>query len=285
MKTPLPIPAGWYALGPEAGLHAGQARTQRFCGRTVQVSREPEGQVRVTEGARDLPMLVRGGMLMAWFHPDDAHPAWEIGALDDGGWSSPSFVRQELRMHPLHVMRDLADLVHFETVHRYKDIDVRQPLVAHGPRLETAIAFGWDTGLPGVERGLPASFESRVEGPGYQLTEVLVPAGQWVSRHLVLPTPLGDGRCALHLAVSVRLTGVLGLLEASLGGWAMRPLRGLIHAFVARMFVRDIARDAGMWVNLEPVLEVGPPEDPHFAVFQKWQQQFLPSLPVARAAG
>lgn len=279
MSTPLPIPAGWYALGPEAELPA-QARTQRFCGRQLQVWRDPEGQPRVSEGDRPVPLLVRGGMLLAWYHPQDASPDWEIEPLDGEGWTSPTPTRQELRLHPLHVMRDLADLIHFETVHRYKDIRVRQPLTPDGPRLETAIAFGWDTGLPGVKRGLPASFDARVEGPGYQLTQVLVPAGQWVSRHLVLPTPRGDGRCDLHLSVSIRLTGALGVLEALLGRGVMWPLRQAIHAFVARMFVRDIARDAGMWVSLDPVLEEAPPVDQNFAVFRRWQAQFLPQQPV-----
>lgn len=279
MSTPLPIPAGWYALGPSAELVQGKAREQRFCGRTLYVRRDARGRPRAAEGHRPVPVVERCGMLMAWYHPDDDAPDWQLEALDEDGWTAMTFTRQELSVHPLHVMRDLADLVHFESVHLYKDIEVRRPLTADGPRLDTAIDFGWDTGLPGVQRGLPASFQARVEGPGYQRTEVLVPMGQWVSRHLVLPTPLGDGRCALHLGVCIRLTGHLGRLEERVGGLGL--LRSGIHGFLARMFVRDIARDAQMWKTLPQVVDERDADDENLALFREWQAQFLPQLAAA----
>lgn len=280
MSVALPIPAGWYALGPAAEISTDTVREQRFCGRVLTVRRD-RGGVRATDAGRSIPVVERGGMVLAWFHPDGDAPTWRPEPLDEAGWTPMTFTRQVLPVHPLHVMRDLADVVHFTTVHRYKDIDLRLPLTARGPRLDTAVGFGWDTGLPGVQRGLPASFESSVEGPGFQRTEVLVPMGQWISRHLVLPTPLGDGTSEVHLGVSIRLTGGLGRLEQRIGARALYPLRTAIHGFLARMFARDIGRDAAMWVTLPHELDDRAPEDEHFAVFRDWQEQFLPQRTTA----
>ncbi len=273
--TATPFPAGWYALGPlPAGSTEGGTWPMQLCGRPLTVQRLPSRwSVRV--GGRATPAVEHAGLLVGWFHPDGGEPDWQLLHLDQaGGWTPMSFTAQELPIRPLQVMRDLADLAHFETVHLYKKIEVAEPLRCDGPRLHTSIDFGWDTGMPGLDWTVPAGFTSRVEGPGYQLTDVRVPMGQWVSRHLVLPTPLDDGRTALHLGLSIRLTGALGRLEARLGSRLMAPLKAAIHAFVARAYVRDIGRDADLWLSLAQGRGAPAPLEPDLARYHVWASQF-----------
>jgi hypothetical protein len=262
MSQGLPVPAGWYALMPVARLEAGVFRELEFCGLTVLVGRSRGGAVSARSQG-ELEVLERAGMLFGWYHPEGAPSGFQLREVADPGWSPWSFQLQELAIHPLHVMRDLADLRHFETVHLYDNIHVREPLRAEGPRLHTRIDFGWDTGLPRVKATLPSSFVARVEGPGYQLTEVSTSPGLVGTRHLVLPSPAAEGRCRLFLGHSVRTAG------------ALRPLRRLVHRAIGRAYVRDVGRDAQLWLSL-PHAPL-PTPDEHFRVFGDWAQQFMPA--------
>ena len=272
--TATPFPAGWYALGPLAELSADASWTGLLCGRAL-VVRRTQGGLRATLSGEDTPVAEHAGLLVAWFHPAGLAPAWRLEEVEqDGAWTPMSFTRQQLPIRPLQVMRDLADLAHFESVHLYKKIVVTEPLATEGPRLRTSIDFGWDTGVPLLEWTVPAGFTSRAEGPGYQLTDVRVPMGQWVSRHLVLPTPLDEGRTALHLGLSIKLTGALGRLEDRLGSWLLAPLKAAIHAFVARAYLRDIGRDAELWVRLAEGRGPKAPLDPTLQRYHGWAAQF-----------
>jgi hypothetical protein len=159
-------------------------------------------------------------------------------------------------------MQDLADLLHFETVHRYARVRLLEPLAFDGASMTTAVAFGWDTGIPGA--ALPSSFRSEVWGLGAQRTDVCTLWGRLRTRHLVLPTPYRDGLTRVHMAVGVEIGPGHGVAPRLIG-------RG-VHAFAARAFRRDVGRDAALWVGRSGHHAA---DDAPMQAYRRWSAQFL----------
>ncbi|TNE86312.1 MAG: hypothetical protein EP330_21460 [Deltaproteobacteria bacterium] len=222
-----------------------------------------------------VPTCEVNGLVLVWHDPDGGAPQWEIPEVDTREWTRPVFTYFDVDAHPLHVMQDLADIEHFETVHRYGDIRPTRTLEADGPKLSISVAFGWDTAIPGAPK-LPAHFTSEAWGLGYQVTEVMLPLEQVESRHFVMPTPIDAHRTRVHLGVAVRTHAALHRLE-KLGRAPLRwPLKRAIRRFMLAMFRRDVGRDAKLWVDRFHVDDAIPAPTREIAAYRVWASQFLP---------
>jgi len=255
------IERSWHFWGPENG----GPETACIHGRLLRRRADRA----VDQDGREYPLRTESGLCFLWFDPDGEAPDFHIPLPDPRGWTPMTFEHLDLRTQPRIIMQDLADVMHFETVHRYARVKVVEPLKARGAQLSTTIAFHWDTGIPGVLT--PASFESEVWGMGYQRTEVSFFGGTVQSRHLVMPVPLSPELTRVYLGLSIRIRA--RLVPPGLRTVADR----LMHAFVGRSYRRDIGRDAALWIGQPPPEHELPAMDPSLARFRAWSLQFTSS--------
>ena len=228
---------GWYALTPLAAIAPGTEHRFRLDGRRYRLQRHRSGRLQVRE--RVMPLRCHSGMVFCW--PTARAPDFELPDLDLAGWPPMSFEYRDVRTRPEQIQRDLVDLGHFETVHRYANVSYAERPKFQDSQLRVAVDFDWDTGLAG--RGVRAHFTSEAHGLGYQLTEVRSLRDRYHTRHLVMPTPLDALTTRVHLGVSARVHGRLG---RGLLGHLMAPLASALIAVAQR---RDIARDAHFWAG------------------------------------
>src|SRR5262249_16667170 len=57
-------------------------------------------------------------LVLAWFHPDDEAPGFDIPQFEQDGWSPPMSVEHTLRVHIQEVAENGVDIAHFPPVHR-----------------------------------------------------------------------------------------------------------------------------------------------------------------------
>ncbi len=227
---------------------------------------------------RTFPVHAHGPAIVVWMDPAGRAPWFDVPALDEQGFGAWHTQDMVVATDPAHVMEDLADLDHFLSVHRYRSVDVVSPTAFDGACLSLTARIGWDPGVSMLP-SLPLSFHARAYGTGVQVTEVSDPGGYFVTRHLVLPTPLPNGHTHLRLAVQVRM-----LPDAP--AWARRVIPYLHRAAtpgVAAAFRRDVKRDASLWTQRTPIRLPARDGSPSHT-FGRWLAQFQPEAATATAA-
>lgn len=255
------IPASWYFVARADALTVGGRSLEVVAGdRLLELWREADGQVRGRAAGHVIELSERGSLLFAWL--GGGEPSFEIAEFDSVDWTPLQMFHVDLPTSPSVIMRDLADVEHFSSVHRYVGVEVTEPLRFEGATYTTAIAFGWDTGIPHTY--LPARFRARVEGLGVQRTEVETLAGYLHTRHLILPTPRLSRVTRVHAASSVKIERRFGRLEV---GKAYA-----LAAWVARSFRRGLERDARVWTG--PRRSPSPGPNHGWQQFQRWSEQF-----------
>ena len=228
----------------------------------------------------ELPVIEAAGGVFAWYGPAGSAAGWTPAFPEAGpGWSPFTFQSFDLQTRPEVVMQDLADPSHFETIHRYADLDEKHPLSFEGPSFSVGYEFTWDAGTALASRLFPRMrFDSRVDGLGYQLTEVASLGGRMLSRHLVLPTPLDAHTTRVTMGLS---THVSGLPVPPGFRWLTQAA---VEAFTWRIFHRDIGRDAAYWVD-RYLPAPQQPLDERIRAYQGWVDQFRPPVREAPAGG
>jgi phenylpropionate dioxygenase-like ring-hydroxylating dioxygenase large terminal subunit len=85
---------------------------------------------------RTYPTIVRNGFVLAWYHPNDEPPQWEIPVIDEIGdpaWSefySSSYV---IRTVPQEMSENGVDPAHFRYVHGTDDVAEMESYDTDGP--------------------------------------------------------------------------------------------------------------------------------------------------------
>lgn len=215
------------------------------------------------------PVATRHGMIFTWFDEAGAEPTYELPLGPRGdGWSPWEHTCFDAETSPQVIMRDLADAGHYETIHRYGNVRTVDGPRFDGHVLRLSVEFDWDTGLPGRAGRLPARFQSECHGLGYQYTETQSMGGRYHTRHLVLPTPLGGGRCRVHVATATRTVGrVAAVLNRG-------PAAAVARRFGHAMFLRDIGRDRRLWEALPPWPGDTRALDADMEAYRAWASRF-----------
>ncbi|EDM78480.1 hypothetical protein PPSIR1_33234 [Plesiocystis pacifica SIR-1] len=229
------ITPSWYFIGLARDARVGAAPRQSVVAdRLLTLRRGQDGEARAELAGVSLPVCEYGPTLLAWL--GGGEPRFSVPSFSCAGWLPMRWFHVDLHTRPELVMRDLADIEHFETVHGYAQIEVEQALAYEGSACTMKMAFGWDVGFAGLY--IPSRLRSRVDGLGVQRTEVESLGGRLTSRHLVMPTPRLGGVTRVHAGYSVRLTdeGPLARAEAE-----------VLLRYLGRSYRRDLERDAQLW--------------------------------------
>lgn len=219
--------------------------------------------------ARSTPTLEHGGVILAYHGARDAAPTWQPPAPDLAGFTPlRTHTLRGVATHPQETSENSVDLGHFSVVHRYRDVEIIEPVRVEGPYLTIRYRMKRRPLVPGT-RGISADFTVHVHGLGYSLVEVDVPSHGLQSRHYVLPTPTDGEHIDLRLASCVRaIKGPLRYLPRRLLDWVVGRL-------VQRHYLADVSQDLAIWENKA---YVHPPRladgDGPVGRYRTWTRQF-----------
>jgi phenylpropionate dioxygenase-like ring-hydroxylating dioxygenase large terminal subunit len=215
-----------------------------------------------------LPTVERHGMIFAHYDDVMTPPRFELPELDEEGWPGWVYRHMDVQTRPELVMQDLADPLHFYTVHRYANVQVEHGPAYRDHEMKISVRFDWDTGLPGPLRNLPSRFESECHGLGYQRTTVTALGGLIQARFLVLPTPIDGDSTRIYLGSAARWSMKFGSRAGK------RLAEHLTQRFMLWAFSRDVARDAVLWEHQPTHLRPSLAPDENIHAFRTWARGF-----------
>lgn len=212
--------------------------------------------------------LDRNGTLMVWYDGDAKMPTWEPPAIDFDGWTDFKFKRLEFSSHPQETSENSVDFGHFTQVHAFSRAWVVKEAVVEGPLLKASYGITKQM-LPGMNLGVDATFHVEVHGLGYSYVQGEVPALKLKYRHLILSSPIREGRIHMRLGTSIER-------------FRNRALTEMMHRLAFRGLVSEVEADMPIWEAKRyverPVLAQG---DGPIHKYRKWAKQFYPQAAVA----
>jgi phenylpropionate dioxygenase-like ring-hydroxylating dioxygenase large terminal subunit len=274
----------WDAFCPHLGAHFGYRAEIKGDAITCALhgwSYGPDGKVvdipysdRLNQKAcvRTYPVVERNGILMAWYHPTDEPPAWEIPELpefgEDSDFSEVFRKSYTLNCHWQEIAETQADAAHIQAhLVEYQTAmnggvrpdKITMPQVdaynTDGPIAEIRLTQNFPT--PSGE--VHGRIDTDVVGPGFAATWF---TGLVDTLLVGCATPTGPGSCALHYSFVVRKTG------------GAESTSSLGRAFIEEIHERTI-EDVVVWENKayvpRPALAHG---DGPIMKFRRWCEQF-----------
>jgi phenylpropionate dioxygenase-like ring-hydroxylating dioxygenase large terminal subunit len=219
---------------------------------------------------RRYPLVERNGLLLAWWHPEQQQPTFEIPAHDMDGWTSLRTIEWPLRSHPQETNENAVDFGHLSVVHGYKELEELQAFETDGPRFEAGYAMTRASKFAGIPVGdVRARFHAQAFGLGYGYVVAEIPAHGLQSRHYVWATPRDGDTITLRIGNQLRFTG--GPVPAFLRGWVARLIAGKVF----EEYISDVRQDWEIW---EGKIYVHPPKlaagDGPVGTYRQWCKQF-----------
>ncbi|MEM9069335.1 MAG: Rieske 2Fe-2S domain-containing protein [Myxococcota bacterium] len=256
---------------PHLGGHLGQAQVQgenlvcgfhgwKYNGVSGKCVRA-YGKTLPRTSIRTWSALDRNETLLVWYDGAGREPTWEPPRIDFAGWTPFRFRRLEFASHPQETSENSVDFGHFTQVHAFSRAWVVKDAVVEGPLLKAS--YGVTKQVFG-NLGVDALFHVEVHGLGYSYVQGEVPALNLRYRHLILSSPVRDGRIHMRLGTSIQR-------------YRSRALTTVMHRFAFAGLVNEVEADMPIWEAKRyverPVLARG---DGPIHRYRKWAKQFYP---------
>ena len=282
------VPAVLDAYCPHLGAHLGHGGRvdgdelrcpfHGFCFDRTGACTRTEYSSRVLPKARlrRWPVVERHGVLLVYYDPHGAPPAFEIPEVSMAGFAPFLFQHFRLRGHPQETTENSVDVGHFQYLHGYREVQTVAAAVMDGAHLQAHYSFFRPLGrLLGRTLGLRNVILVNAFGLGYSRIDVHEQQSGLRLRSLVLCSPRGGGEIDLRVAVALRDPR----LDPEAAPW-LRALAPLLLTRAARRallteYCHDIEQDFDIWRHKKhlpmPGLAVG---DGPIGNFRKWARQF-----------
>lgn len=208
------------------------------------------------------PVVERNGMVMAWYHPDDAAPSWEVPGVAevDPSGGHPEFSAPFTRFFDIatawqEMAENGVDSAHFRYVHRTAEVPRLDSYTTDGPH-SSMRSTQFFTTPRGTTEG---RIDSDSYGPGFSVVRF-----QGIVETILLgcATPVERDRCEMRFTFVVRrfdderLTSTVG------------------QAFVDEVS-RQLLEDRPIWEHKRFVERPALADtDGPFAQFRQWAAQF-----------
>ncbi|MCB9795537.1 MAG: Rieske (2Fe-2S) protein [Alphaproteobacteria bacterium] len=274
------------AYCPHMGAHLGEGG--RVCGETLEC---PFHAFRfATDGRcvdtpthappkratlRTWPVVEWHGLVLAWYHPQGAAPAFEVPAQPQADWWPLQVHTFRLESHPQEITENSVDISHFSVVHGYSAVEEVQGLEIDDAHLHAVYRMQRPNPF-GVDPA-PIRFESDIHAFGLGVSMVNVRIFNYGFRYrlFVLPTPTEPGWIELRIALVMDREGE----RADQPGWMAWVPRGLLTRVVAdqtfKGVLHDVQQDFRIWKNKvylhPPVLSR---EDGPIVPYRRWCRRF-----------
>jgi phenylpropionate dioxygenase-like ring-hydroxylating dioxygenase large terminal subunit len=211
---------------------------------------------------RTFPTIERNGLVMAWYHPDEAvEPMWEIPEIPEfatagqGEFASPTFRQYTVQAAWQELAENGADPAHFRYVHQTETVPEVEEYHSEGVHAVMRSSQKFPT-----PRGV---VEGRIDvdnwGPGFAITKF---SGIVDTYLMGCNTPIDADSCQLNFTFTVRELGDEGF-TSSVG-----------QAFVDEVH-KQVLEDGPIWENKAHLVRPALADtDGPFTRFRKWAAQF-----------
>ncbi len=208
---------------------------------------------------RTYPLVERNGVLMAWYHPFDEEPMWEIPELaefsDSGEWSDTTTRLVEIPAAWQEVAENSVDIAHFRFLHNTDDVAEAKSYEADGhmQRVRTVQKFVTPQGV------VEGNIDIDQYGPGFSVIRF---SGIVDTILLGNNTPVTANTCEQRFSFRVKRLGD-DATTTSVG-----------DAFVAEIS-QQITEDLPIWKNKGYIVRPALADtDGPYMQFRKWASQF-----------
>ena len=219
---------------------------------------------------RTYPTVERNGLVMFWYHPTGAPPAWEIPEipeLDDPEWEHEERAEWDVRCPWQEMAENGPDYVHLRTVHGAADVPEVDLLEYEGPcsRLRSRVSF---TTPRGPQAG---TIDTDSWGPGFAVARF---GGIAPALFVNLTTPIDWERTR-----SIKRYRVQRLGDDDESRVRARRVGDALVRDLRKQMEEDIVIfDHKIWVD-PPALA---PDDGPIVRFRRWASKFyVPGDPLA----
>lgn len=205
------------------------------------------------------PLVERNGLIMAWYHPEDSEPQWEVPEVPEFN-DSEHFTDVETREYSLPApWQDLAengvDSAHFRYVHHTEEVPELVGYETEGPMAHMRSVQKFPTPRGVVDGHIDAdSF-----GPGFSVIHF----GGIVDTVLMgCNTPISANECHMRFTFTVRKLG-----DAAIDSTVGKAFVDEIH--------KQVQEDGPIWANKAYIPRPALADtDGPFTKFRKWASQF-----------
>jgi phenylpropionate dioxygenase-like ring-hydroxylating dioxygenase large terminal subunit len=208
---------------------------------------------------RSYPVAVRNGFVMAWYHPHDEPPAWEIPEIDqvaDPDWCD--YVSSSYIIHtiPQEMSENGVDLAHFRYVHHTETVAEVESYETDGPRSTMISRQSYQT-----PRGTVwGHIDVYNHGPGFSIVWF---TGIVDALNVATTTPIDENTTQVRFNFTVKAAGGDAQMASNVA-----------KAFIAEVN-KQIEEDRPIWENKRffPTPALADTDGP-FMRFRRWYSQF-----------
>jgi phenylpropionate dioxygenase-like ring-hydroxylating dioxygenase large terminal subunit len=221
---------------------------------------------------RTYPVVERNGLVMAWYHPTDAPPMWDVPELEEFGDSSDfsEVFRKHYRLgcHWQEIAETQVDAAHIQAHLIEYQVAMNGGVRPDKPTMPQVDSYDTDgpvariritQDFPTPNGAVQGRIDTDVAGPGFAATWF---TGLVDTLLLGCATPTGPGSCELRFSFVVRKSGDAGS-TTKLG-----------KAFIEEIHERTV-EDVEVWENKayvpRPALAHG---DGPIMQYRRWCEQF-----------
>jgi nitrite reductase/ring-hydroxylating ferredoxin subunit len=214
----------------------------------------------------------QNGLVLVWFDALDREPGWSVPALDNEGFTGPTWRRFRIATHPQETTENSVDFGHFTQIHGVSDGSVLDPVKIDGPLLTTKYrairamplpSWNWFT--------IPVDYSVFVWGLGYSQVDIHLDVLRQRFRLWILPVPVDRENIDLMVVMSARKS--------------LLPIAKLARYALLLGVCDEVSQDLDVWTYKKflesPALAKG---DGPIAVYRRYAKQFYPDPSVAAAS-
>jgi nitrite reductase/ring-hydroxylating ferredoxin subunit len=208
---------------------------------------------------RTYPVCERNGVVLAWYHPTDAAPDWEVPEIPElathADWSPVIRTTYEIEAAWQEMAENAVDSAHFRFVHNTATVPTIEDYVAGYPEAVTKSSQKFPTPR-GVMEG---RIDTHTWGPGVSLISF---TGIVDTLNLACTTPIAPDRCIVRF----------NFLFKTMGDQAGYDHVG--KAFVAEVD-KQMKEDRPIWEHKAHLVRPALADtDGPFMAFRRWAAQF-----------
>ena len=219
-------------------------------------ARVPYSDMVQKERVKTYPVVERNGLVMAWYHPEDAAPAWEIPVLEEHGDESyQPYVKRawNIRTTWQDTAENGADYVHLRYVHNTPVLPKVLDYSTEGPVNRVRLGVTYYTPQGDVQ----GTIQTETHGPGFSLARFAI--GDFARLVMIdWCTPIDLERIRNHKAYAVHRD-----TKSSVG-------KGFISDLTMQMEQDIQIFENKRYIDKPPLVK----DDGPIAKFRRWASQF-----------
>lgn len=221
------------------------------------------------------PVDERNGFISVYFDEEGNPPTWFPPTLNRQGWTQYLTAEYELNSHPQETTENIVDMGHFSWVHGYRQLTAESGTTTDGPVLGVHYGFTRNGKEIGRRGDIRVEIRATAYGLGHSYVDTEVPIMGLKVRNFVLPTPIGNGKVKLRLAMAVAELKSSGMVHPLAAIVPRRWLAQIILRTGFKAYCKDVMDDFHIWNNktyvARPALAKG---DGPIGIYRRWARQF-----------